>query len=459
MQLLRERTDQNDRAAGTRRGAQRQKDTERIALAVHAAVKAERRRPRDEHDADDRAGHRRHLDAADRLAEAAPRHQGETIGEMNMSADASPSGSSSIEANAKPMPPKPMIARAKSRPSMRRLVPKIPRGRTRAMTSRLPSIWMRPRTVHTSNAPIPSGPASTRFRQAPCPAKKKPLRPTSSSALVSAGAGGGAAVDDDDRGHIVDKFPPRGDPDRHLRHDGATPFLVAGAAFPGAHAEGDRGAQRLVLVDAGLHRTERQIHAGRRHAKSVHRTQSSEARAFARLVEIAACATFMVAGPALILLNKKLLSGGEGGGGKFLFPIALTAFGPLFTAIVARALLGLGAVRFEQPKLARSWSFYLQSTLPIAVLRADARARERGVRPPVGGDGADPQDAHAGDDARRLVRARRRPPVGACAATSSSSAWGRRSPRRATSRSRRAASRCSSARTSPRRSASCSRSG
>ncbi len=101
---------------------------------------------------------------------------------------------------------------------------------------------------------------------------------------------------------------------------------------------------------------------------SVHRTQSSEARAFARLVEIAACATFMVAGPALILLNKKLLSGGEGGGGKFPFPIALTAFGPLFTAIVARALLGLGAVRFEQPKLARSWSFYLQSTLPIAVL-------------------------------------------------------------------------------------------
>jgi len=99
---------------------------------------------------------------------------------------------------------------------------------------------------------------------------------------------------------------------------------------------------------------------------SVHRTQSSEAgRA---LVEIAACATFMVAGPALILLNKKLLSGGEGGGGKFPFPIALTAFGPLFTAIVARALLGLGAVRFEQPKLARSWSFYLQSTLPIAVL-------------------------------------------------------------------------------------------
>ena len=58
------------------------------------------------------------------------------------------------------------------------------------------------------------------------------------------------------------------------------------------------------------------------------------------------------------------------------FPIALGV--GLFTAIVARALLELGAVRFEQPKLAHAVVFYLQSTLPIAVLSgADIALGER----------------------------------------------------------------------------------
>lgn len=87
------------------------------------------------------------------------------------------------------------------------------------------------------------------------------------------------------------------------------------------------------------------------------------------LYYITACGGFVIAGPYLILLNNQLLHDRD-----FPFPIALSALGVGFTAVMSRLLPGLRVLKLTQPKLVGSWSFYLRSALPIASLSASTLA-------------------------------------------------------------------------------------
>ena len=83
------------------------------------------------------------------------------------------------------------------------------------------------------------------------------------------------------------------------------------------------------------------------------------------LAYFGACATFVSAGPTLIKLNNHLLNQMN-----FPFPIALSALGVGFSALISRALLGSGLIKFQQPQLASSWNFTLTNALPNAALAA-----------------------------------------------------------------------------------------
>lgn len=84
---------------------------------------------------------------------------------------------------------------------------------------------------------------------------------------------------------------------------------------------------------------------------------------------IGACLTFVSCGPTLILLNNRLLHDF-----KFPFPIALSALGVGFAAIVSHVLLVLGIVKFEKPELVRNLRFYVTNALPNAILAATTLA-------------------------------------------------------------------------------------
>jgi len=77
------------------------------------------------------------------------------------------------------------------------------------------------------------------------------------------------------------------------------------------------------------------------------------------------CTAFVIAGPALILLNNTLLH--DLG---FPYPIALSAFGVLFSAFVCRTLVLLRLARLSQPERAESYAFFFRIVLPVAALSA-----------------------------------------------------------------------------------------
>ena len=83
------------------------------------------------------------------------------------------------------------------------------------------------------------------------------------------------------------------------------------------------------------------------------------------LAYLGACAIFVSAGPTLILLNNRLLHQF-----KFPYPIALSALGVFFSALVSRLLLSLGFIKFERPELKSDWKFALTSAYPNAALSA-----------------------------------------------------------------------------------------
>ena len=92
---------------------------------------------------------------------------------------------------------------------------------------------------------------------------------------------------------------------------------------------------------------------------------ASTAPAPSAIAYLGACAIFVTAGPALILLNSRLLHDF-----KFPYPIALSALGVGFSAIMSRLLLSLGILKFERPDLKSDWRFALTSAYPNAALSA-----------------------------------------------------------------------------------------
>lgn len=84
-----------------------------------------------------------------------------------------------------------------------------------------------------------------------------------------------------------------------------------------------------------------------------------------RLALIVACSAYTVAGPALILLNNHIMNGLS-----FPYPIALSAFGVIFSAAVCRLLIITGLVPLTRPELTCSRGFLVLNTLPLAALAA-----------------------------------------------------------------------------------------
>jgi drug/metabolite transporter (DMT)-like permease len=80
---------------------------------------------------------------------------------------------------------------------------------------------------------------------------------------------------------------------------------------------------------------------------------------------VAACSAYTIAGPALILLNNHIMNGLS-----FPYPIALSAFGVTFSAVVCRLLIITGLVPLASPKAARSRRFLVLNTLSLAALAA-----------------------------------------------------------------------------------------
>ena len=78
-----------------------------------------------------------------------------------------------------------------------------------------------------------------------------------------------------------------------------------------------------------------------------------------------ASVTYFFAGPTLIFLNKDLLKNCG-----FPYPITLSMFGVIVSALVSHVLLRTGVVPIERPDLIGSRRFYLRRSLPIAILSA-----------------------------------------------------------------------------------------
>lgn len=85
----------------------------------------------------------------------------------------------------------------------------------------------------------------------------------------------------------------------------------------------------------------------------------------AALEYFGACAVYLLAGPALILLNNQILHDL-----KFPFPILLSASGVLFGAILSHFCYGLGIMKLTQPELVGSSAFRYGSSWPIGALSA-----------------------------------------------------------------------------------------
>mgnify|MGYP003685912517 CR=1 FL=1 len=91
----------------------------------------------------------------------------------------------------------------------------------------------------------------------------------------------------------------------------------------------------------------------------------TEAATPSRLGMFVACSAYTLAGPALILLNNHIMHGLH-----FPHPIMLSAFGVIFSALVCRLLVYTGIVPLTRPELARSGTFLIYNTLPLAVMAA-----------------------------------------------------------------------------------------
>jgi len=101
------------------------------------------------------------------------------------------------------------------------------------------------------------------------------------------------------------------------------------------------------------------------HQSFVRNATSMSARS---IVEIAAClALYCVSGPAIILLNKHIMTTH-----KFHFPILLASLGNVFLMIVTRAAVAFGWKKLEVEHL--SWDRYLAVVVPINISNFLAQA-------------------------------------------------------------------------------------
>jgi len=78
-----------------------------------------------------------------------------------------------------------------------------------------------------------------------------------------------------------------------------------------------------------------------------------------------ACGVYMLAGPALILLNKQTLHDLN-----FPYPIILSASGVCFALVISRICYGLGLIKMTQPELVDSPKFRYGTAWPIGALSA-----------------------------------------------------------------------------------------
>ena len=74
---------------------------------------------------------------------------------------------------------------------------------------------------------------------------------------------------------------------------------------------------------------------------------------------------YLFSGPCLILLNNRILNGYG-----FKFPIALSALGVIFSALVCRSLVWLGFAPKTRPELCLQGASFWRTTAPLALLAA-----------------------------------------------------------------------------------------
>ena len=74
------------------------------------------------------------------------------------------------------------------------------------------------------------------------------------------------------------------------------------------------------------------------------------------LAYVSACTIYVAAGPILILLNNTILHEH-----RFPFPIALSALGVGFSALVSHTAFGLGILSFKQPQLKSNGFFWTRA--------------------------------------------------------------------------------------------------
>ena len=80
---------------------------------------------------------------------------------------------------------------------------------------------------------------------------------------------------------------------------------------------------------------------------------------------LGACTVYVAAGPVLILLNNTIIHEH-----RFPFPIALSAFGVGFSALVSHIIFRARFLSFKQPQLVASRDFFWSRALPIGTLSA-----------------------------------------------------------------------------------------
>ena len=82
------------------------------------------------------------------------------------------------------------------------------------------------------------------------------------------------------------------------------------------------------------------------------------------MYNFALCAVYMVVGPALVMLNKKILS--EIG---FKYPILLSSLGLIFSATTAHTLSPLGFITIGKQSVV-THSFWITRVLPVGACHA-----------------------------------------------------------------------------------------
>jgi drug/metabolite transporter (DMT)-like permease len=80
---------------------------------------------------------------------------------------------------------------------------------------------------------------------------------------------------------------------------------------------------------------------------------------------LGACTVFVITGPLVIKLNAFILKNKEH---PFEYPIALSALGVGFTALVSRTLLSFGVVTWSRPDLRDSQRFFRTQALPLGAV-------------------------------------------------------------------------------------------